>query len=179
MARKEGKRQKKGNHDKSARIRKWSYKNKTQDQWGMSQTARGNKKRQKANQNKREKANEIKTAAIGTRSRIQRSIRIDQRQSRSMDLDSTGRLGHHMRMATFSLAIFLHQAEVDLREKLEGKKAMFMEEKMCKRGLAGCMRCAWCLGLIDHWLDYAWGFLFYLSSRTKDVPMFSFLSFKR
>lgn len=53
---------------------------------------------------------------IGTRGRIQRSERVDQRQSREMDAYPVGRPGCDVRVAVVSFEKLLHQAEayVDL-----------------------------------------------------------------
>jgi hypothetical protein len=53
-------------------------------------------------------------ATTGTRSRVPRPERIDQRKNRAVDVDSAGRAGYHLRMAVVASQVVLHQAEVDV-----------------------------------------------------------------
>jgi hypothetical protein len=84
-----------------------------------------------------------------------------------MDLDSTGSLGHYMRMATFSLAFFLHQTEVDL--EVGGKR----ELRYGKEWKRGCFALSG-VKLIDQSINGLVTLGVYLSAvRRKHVPMSS------
>ena len=52
----------------------------------------------------------------GTRSRVQRSERVDEREDREVDAYSAGCVGRYLCVAVESFEELLHQAEIDVDE---------------------------------------------------------------
>jgi hypothetical protein len=68
------------------------------------------------------------TGLIGTRGRVQRSIRVNKRKSCTLDNGSVGRFGSYWSVAAFSPEIILHQAKVDIKKLVNEEGNIFLAQ---------------------------------------------------